>query len=105
SCMPLRVGMPSEASPPETGRSTPILMMSPPVAAPPLVAVGLAAAAVVLVGAAAAAGVSVAAGAAGVAVGVSPPHALRIMLNTSSSAALRYPYLEDLIVRDRKSVV
>src|SRR5690242_3186552 len=62
SSTPLRVGTPSEASAPEVGRSTPILIVSPVIAPPPPV-VAVAAAAVVLVGAAAA-GVSVAAAAA-----------------------------------------
>jgi len=92
--MPLRVGIPSEASPPETGRSTAILIVSPDAEAPGVL-VAEVAGAVVSVGAAAAGVVGVAA--TGVAVG-SAPHALRSIVKITISDNIVKRNREDFIV-------
>src|SRR5436190_7581605 len=104
SFIPLRVGIPSAASPPETGRSTAILTTSP------LAAAGLVASADIGVSVACPAAATVSVGcpaavvgcsaAAGVAVGDSVPHALRIMLNASMRATIENHILEDFMVRN-----
>src|SRR4051812_12605925 len=68
SCIPLRVGIPSLASPPEPGRSTAIFSVSP-LAAPPLGAVVASAAGAVVAVAASPAGATVLVGGAEVAGG------------------------------------
>src|SRR5947209_2083568 len=96
SFMPFSVGRPSEASPPDKGRSIAILTVSPLKAAPPPVEPVLGAA----VAAAVVGVVSVAPvppDAAGVAVGDSVPHALKSMLKARIRAAIK-ANLEDFIV-------
>jgi len=96
--MPLRVGTPIEASPPDSGRSIPILIVSPLTVAPLLLlpvlpdaaAVGVVSVAPVL---------PVPPLVAGVAVEVSPPHAVSSMLKITSRAMTRNPNFEDFMVK------
>src|SRR5438477_10184584 len=107
--MPLRVGTPSEASPPDKGGSTAIFITSPLavvlviVPVPDIVSVAVIApvdAGVSVAAAPAWAGVSVAAGTA-VAVGSAVvPQALSSMLSTTMRAIRANPFLEDFIFRD-----
>src|SRR4051812_45133452 len=100
SCIPLRVGIPSLASPPEPGRSTAIFTVSP-LAAPPLGAVVASAAGAVVAVAASPAGATGSVGAAevaGVAVDVSVPQADSSMLRITRRATVRNPSLDDLML-------